>query len=491
MDLTAATIDTSSGVAQHNFGTPSSSSGWSPTGAVTAPGNPSTSEYNWTTGAATTVIIVTATDYAGNTGTGTTITLRGDGTGPVIDWSYPNEGATYTVGHNYLNGTESINWSASDTESGLAADGSTQVLQRQTGAIVDNGGGVSPGSCAGVSWTNDGPATTGNPAQDANGLSSGNCYRWILTATDNVGNASSSTSGSVLVDTSDPSGTLSAQGADGGTGTTRSQDVTVTCTCTDAESGIAQVRYAVDGGYNWNSTPWISWPSGAVHHVTLGSGSGTYTILAQIQDYAGNMITISTTITLQNGVDAPTLTSAALILDCDDPTDQSKWQLNTTGVIYWPVNRPLCLVPNVVQPEGGQGVDNRNPILPKYGNLTDWWTVSPPPPTTSPWLVSFVAQPDPDPSHTMTSVTWPAAADGSTVVDWDAGAPAPLRFIILKETAANTVSSPYIRVDYQVDATITWCTAQNGAGVCDAPEHVNPVLSLHIVAQNQGQAPRP
>ena len=74
--------------------------------------------------------------------------------------------------------TVNVTWTETETGSGVAS----RSLQRQKGSVV------TPGTCAGVTYANDGAADTGASPRSNTGLLGGQCYRWQLIVTDNVGN---------------------------------------------------------------------------------------------------------------------------------------------------------------------------------------------------------------------------------------------------------------------------------------------------------------
>jgi hypothetical protein len=175
--------------------------GWShtPSTASTPAGGPYDSNaFQWTEGTASQPTVdVTGADGLGNTTT-VTLTLKNDSAEPVggaltVNGQAAN-GAGTTSGN--FSGTFPINVRTNYTEtpdatqSGLASS----TLVRESAPLASNACG-----------TFGSPTTiSGSPTQNAGaGIASGNCYRYTLTGTDNVGNAVSITT-TVKVDTSPP-----------------------------------------------------------------------------------------------------------------------------------------------------------------------------------------------------------------------------------------------------------------------------------------------
>ncbi|MBA2569769.1 MAG: hypothetical protein H0V04_01165, partial [Chloroflexi bacterium] len=185
--LAGTGTDASGGVASTRFGPLDVPGGWAhDPGAVL--GDPSAVDIGWDASASDTTLGVMSTDVQGLEGAARTVSLRVDGTPPgKPSWSSPPSGTSYEY--------ESIEllWGgAPDVGSGLASE---QLVQRQRGPVVTKG------SCAGVSYQDDGPQRLVGRHQEETGLSSNKCYRWKLTARDRVGNVGGiTTSGAVLFD---------------------------------------------------------------------------------------------------------------------------------------------------------------------------------------------------------------------------------------------------------------------------------------------------
>jgi hypothetical protein len=191
LTLTTDAADSQSGIASYTFAALAGTTGWNPTGAETkSPAENGSAEksYSWSAAATSATFAVRATNGAGALGSPASLTLVADAAGPVIGWTTPETGTT-----NPSSSALALVFSATDAGSGLAATS----LQRQVAATVN-------GACpAANAFSNDG-APVANPAspRQVSGLSIGSCYRWILTATDHVGQESSATSGVIQIDSS-------------------------------------------------------------------------------------------------------------------------------------------------------------------------------------------------------------------------------------------------------------------------------------------------
>ncbi len=172
-------------------------------------------------------------------------------------------------------------------------------------------------------WFISGPVTASASATDAtSGLagvningggttftaSSDGTYPLTATATDNASN-STTASGTIKVDTTPPSLSVSVSPADGSGGWYRTPAV-FTATASDATSGLASVQFSVDGG---------AWQDGTTATV---SADGTHTVQFQARDLAGNSTT-SSPVTAQ--VDTiPPIVAASL----PAPDGQNGWYVS-------------------------------------------------------------------------------------------------------------------------------------------------------------------
>ncbi|MFN8619695.1 MAG: hypothetical protein U0869_02965 [Chloroflexota bacterium] len=147
-----------------------------------------------------------------------------DQTAPAVTFATPGSTTTGSKATSF-----NVAWTETETGSGVAS----RSLQRQAGAVV------TAGTCAGVSWANDGAPDTGSSPRLNTGLVSGKCYRWIATVTDNLNNVSPVTSGAVLVDTVAPVVAFSAPDPAGATVVTNAAGVNVAWTESDPLTGIS------------------------------------------------------------------------------------------------------------------------------------------------------------------------------------------------------------------------------------------------------------
>jgi hypothetical protein len=98
---------------------------------------------------------------------------------------------------------------------------------------------------------------------------------------DAAGNASESYTGTIVVDTTAPTGSITINS---GAPYTSSTSVTLELSAQDAGSGVFQMRISNDG------TNWSDWEPYATSKAwTLTSGDGTKTVNVQYQDNAGNV----------------------------------------------------------------------------------------------------------------------------------------------------------------------------------------------------------
>ena len=116
-----------------------------------------------------------------------------------------------------------VTWSESDSGSGINA--ATRSVQRQSGAPVAN-------ACTSATFTNDGAATTAASPRNDTLLTGNTCYRWRVTLVDNAGNSATTTSGTVLIDTTAPTINFTAP-----TGATSQTSTTVNVAWSESDSG--------------------------------------------------------------------------------------------------------------------------------------------------------------------------------------------------------------------------------------------------------------
>jgi hypothetical protein len=229
------------------------------------PTSPYSTTYAWSDAAAAGAAgarTVTATNGAGLTSSAT-FTVVADTTTPTGGALSANGGAAYnTTGTVAVTRTNYVE-TPSSSASGLASS----TLTRETATLSGNVCGVFGGATTVT-------ITGGNDSQS---LATG-CYRYVLTGTDNVGNAATIVSQTIMVDRTPPAApVLSFSALTGGTyypGTGATLffrpsvpgGFTLTATAADADTGIA--------GYTFPSPLAAGW-------TTAGSGADrTYTFAA-------------------------------------------------------------------------------------------------------------------------------------------------------------------------------------------------------------------
>jgi hypothetical protein len=258
---------------------------WS--GAVGATGAKTVTSTNTVTATATSTFTVTPDTTVPATGA---LTVNGSASS-----SFSTTGSYSIVRTDYTDGG-----------SGLASS----TLTRET-ATLSSSDGIATGTCGTYGTAS---VLVGNPAQTVTGPS---CYRYTLTGTDNVGNASTTTS-IVKVDTSAPSApSLTLSGATGNTyvsGTTvlinpssgKSGSFTIAGTSTDADSGIQKLNFPAISGYTGAGDD-VNSPFSTVYNWTGVAATGSQTVTAT-NNATG---TATSTFTITPDTTAPTITSIA------------------------------------------------------------------------------------------------------------------------------------------------------------------------------------
>ena len=185
MTLTATAADADSGVASITFAALSGATSWSPANSETSGTNPAARTYAWSAGASAATFSVSATNGTGSSGDAASITLTPDAAAPSVAWTSPTPSTTNPSGT-----ATTLIFSVTDSGSGVASSS----LQRQRAAVVS-------GACPDVgSFANDGPALVAPVSMSTiDTLLINYCYRWVLTATDQVGQGASAVSGTILV----------------------------------------------------------------------------------------------------------------------------------------------------------------------------------------------------------------------------------------------------------------------------------------------------
>jgi len=236
--------------------------------------------------------IAQATDYVGNVGTSAAVGFTYVNTPPSVSVSYPANASTYGT-----NWAGSINGAALSNSGSSLAGVAVAVRDTTTGQWW-SGFGFNQASQTFV------PVTSGTTNWSLNfpaaSLTSGHGYTVTAQATDNLGNAGTSTSVGFSYTTSPPSTTIACNGAACSSGWYNAP-VTVTLSATDAGGpGVSATYYTTDG-----STPTTS--------STLYTGAFTASTTSPVQffsaDMAGNLESVNAQ-QVQIDTVAPTTTVA-------------------------------------------------------------------------------------------------------------------------------------------------------------------------------------
>jgi hypothetical protein len=250
--------DAGSGPASATFPAVAASSWTHVADLITTPsGGPYTSTtYSWiaTAGAPTAgERSFTSADRVGNVSTTQTLAFTVDNAAPTAGAVNVNGTNASGAGPLTSNSTGTFALTGltqyTDSGSGLAAP---STLVREEAPLSTDG----TGTC-GTTWTNPTTISVNRTENSGTGIASGNCYRYTLSATDNVGN-SASISTTVRVDATAPSAPTLALSASGSfafaSGTTAyygasgaASSFTVSATTSDTESGIQRVTFPTLG----------------------------------------------------------------------------------------------------------------------------------------------------------------------------------------------------------------------------------------------------
>ena len=229
----------------------------------------------------------TLTDGAGNSLATSSGTVRVSITSPTANFSTPDEGScVFTNATSY-----SVAWSESAGYGSITG----RSLQRQKGAVVTSG------SCSGVTFADDGSPSTSVSPVNSTGLASGSVYQWAQTLTNSALKSAASTSGMVLVDTANPTGSIASPVANA----TLAGDITITGIADDALSfkEYELVYGAGDAPSSWTSLGIVTTrhPSTATLGTwSPGSLSGAYTLKLTVRDKAGNASSAQRLVYLEN-----------------------------------------------------------------------------------------------------------------------------------------------------------------------------------------------
>ena len=212
-------------------------------------------------------------------------------------------------------------------------------------------------ACPVAGWAWDGDALPTAPGLLAGPLQSGFCYRWTLVATDGAGNSTSLLSGRILTDLVAP--VVSSLILGDGSGVTIATTLSTSVAATDPLSGLAAARWSVGNGGEWQVScrnSGLVYAANRTASLTLGAGAGDYAVAVEVCDAAGNVRQVSDVVRLDSARRLPTLVLGARIVDCAD--ESRLLATNTTGSIYWPTGRELCLVPTLVSATDGSDLVN-------------------------------------------------------------------------------------------------------------------------------------
>jgi RHS repeat-associated protein len=229
--------------------------------------------------------VQTLADAATNSGSGTSGCVLVDTTVPLANFTTPDEGASASQ--------SATGYSVAWTETGGGSSITVRSLQRQKGTVVS-------GACTSVSWSNEGSAVTTASAVSVTGLSHGYCYRWVQTLTNQAGSSGAQTSGTVLVDTTAPTATITYPED----GRLLAGTVLIGGTVSDATS---PATYNLDIGAGASPTSWTSLVasgaapiSGALFSWNTGTLQGVYSVRLTVTDQAANQSVVTNLVYLQN-----------------------------------------------------------------------------------------------------------------------------------------------------------------------------------------------
>ncbi len=367
---------------------------------------------------------VTGVDNVGNTGSATALTFVRDVTAPT--------GGALSIGPFSSSLTVSPNVTAlyaeamSGTASGLKSPGGNALTRAQAAPS-------SPGVCPASGYAS--PATI-NANITATGVisdtvpTSGVCYQYTLTGTDNVSNTATVTA-TVLVDTVAPTGSLTAPAA---AANLRGTTVAVSSDSADAASGVASALFqrSPTGAGTWTTigaadttSPYsVTWDTTAVT-------DGQYDLRVITTDNAGNTFTSALiTVRVDNTAPTNTLTLASITGGA---------YLTGTTVYYRGAALGNFQLTNTVTDTGSGPA---NSIFPTLGGTTTNWT------------------------HTTQTVTTPAGGPYTTTNNfaWTAGATsAPTESITSTDNAGNTSTATLLTFTNDSTAPTGTLTAPTAA----------------------------
>ena len=285
--------------------------------------------YGGTATEGTKTVTLSATDLAGNSATAADTI--------IYDATVPSVGITTPALAGFSNATgATVTYTASDTGTGIPTGG--RLVRRYAAATTS-------ATCPVSGYTLDNSVVDFPSGTLSTGLTHAKCYYWTVTATDLAGNSATATSPTLLIDQVAP--VISSVVIGDGSGTTISTAISAIATATDALVGLDKIRWSSESGREWATTcaqsP-LTYSAGRANGaISLGAGAGDYGIMVQVCDLAGNVRSYSGVVTLTSSKTPPQLTLGARIVDC--ATTGSVLAVNSSGVIYWPVGKELCLLP--------------------------------------------------------------------------------------------------------------------------------------------------
>lgn len=294
--VTGTATDTNDTVANVQFQMDSTSGSWTNCTADDGSFNTATENFTCTPAAALSdgahTMYVRATDANSNTttnGNAATSTF-------TVDTTVPTTPGTPSTTSPTNNTTPTWTWTAStDATSGLASPAYT-VQWSQSSSFSS---GVSSSTATTNSFTH------------STALSAGTWYFRVL-ATDQAGNASGySSNGSVIINTSAPTGSISINSGSSYTNTTA---VTLTLSATDDSDSASQLTMEISNDSGFSGASYETYATSK--SWTLTSSDGSKTVYARFKDTAGN---VSPTYSAAITYDA----TSPISLSLDSPGDNS------------------------------------------------------------------------------------------------------------------------------------------------------------------------
>ncbi|MEY2477919.1 MAG: hypothetical protein QOG87_3234 [Actinomycetota bacterium] len=299
--FTVTASDPQSGISSSTF--PAAPTGWSPSGTGSA--------RTYTLGAAnaSSSIVVSATNGAGTSSGNQTITITLDNTAPTVTAGTvaPIDNTTAS-GFIRQGGQYYAYASATDAGSGIATTTAnvTTISTGQTAAPLVAGSYSAFGTTYGYRTA---PIT-------ANATLAAGAKAWAGTITDSVGNTVTPGGGSVTVDNTPPTGSITAPSNGAAAGLT----TTVSSNSADATALMANVQfqYSPQGAGTWTAIATdASSPYSVTWDTTALTDGGSYDLRAISTDNASNTFT-SPTVTVTVDKTAPTAPSTPVLASASD-----------------------------------------------------------------------------------------------------------------------------------------------------------------------------